>query len=224
MPDAEEVKQLLMLDATNVVPCLGAGSSLKVYCDWDELCQKLLEVSELSDLPPINGHNNLEVVEAIQLKKGSIWVAQTIRERFEHGIESKRGSVPRAEHLRPKFKLQALIGNAGFPFVITTNFDTSLEESGGAFQQPLYRRDMHLLSSQITGPLTPLVKIQGDITQLGQNELIMGYPAGERDCFRSSMVQLRQQLRTRHVIFLGCKFESHGKLGVDIGRFVLGLG
>jgi hypothetical protein len=52
MPDAEEVKQLLMLDATNVVPCLGAGSSLKVYCDWDELCQNCLKCRNYRTYPP----------------------------------------------------------------------------------------------------------------------------------------------------------------------------
>ncbi len=36
----------------------------------------------------------------------------------------------------------------------------------------------------------------------------MGYPAGERDFLRSSMVPLRQQLRTRHVIFRGASLKA----------------
>jgi len=194
-----------------LVPFLGAGSTRDIYCDWQQLVDSLwarglveLRHGQLG----AKSESSMANVDRLTAFFGPEWVATEIRQLFDMKVNEQRGHVSRQDWLRPQLELQRRLGDSGFPFVVTTNFDTSLVESQGNFSRPLFRRGLPLLSALLGGgEQTMLVKIQGDVTRDGASELIMGY-SYDRDAYRASLEPLREQLASRGVVFWGASLRS----------------
>jgi len=206
----------------DVVPVLAAGTTYPIFGAWDELFKALWSTAsstQQSDdgsagLGAPSG-DDMADVDRLRRLLGDHWVAEVIkawlsgcldRHRLGSGKGAAHGDVAAWLRETDTLRLQRQIGGAGFPLVVTTNFDECIEGCcsvlGG---RPFYRRDLRgdaqesavraaLAARAPDGPPL-LLKIQGDVTREGVSELVMGY-AGHDD-YGQELGPLGELLRQR---------------------------
>ena len=148
---------------------------------------------------------------------GNRWVVQQTADFVNECIRRRTPANTATEQWLTEcaeLRLQRAVGAARFRAVLTTNFDTCIEDSAPGAFEPLLRADLnseHRSCDALGGPTdsrTPLFKIHGDVTPRGQTELVMGYSGHES--FAKELLPLRQAIR-RHrmsVVFYGASLRA----------------
>jgi len=271
-PDDPKKKLLNLGRRRQLVPVFGAGTTMDLFGTWDNLCPILWKAATLACQAGIalsDGHcelgaernNHMNNIERIRscIVNGDAFIASAISAYFDGCLAaSHRNDYDLGESSTmddwllstAKLRLQRLVGEAGFPFVITTNFDQCLEKSCLAFNGPFnlvandlgespaktkvltgpfYRKHLHtsvgtstvfeqalLKQSKLQPvdsfeqrPTTPLLKIQGDLTEAGVRELIMGYN-GHESSYARDILPLKRILEKGRLscVFYGTSLEA----------------
>ena len=191
-----------------LVPFLAAGTTIELCGPWSELCTALRREAATETVAGTRsckdnmaGHDDMMAIEALRSDAafGDKWVRRQTAEYLDQRIREK--VRPAELTTTPMLDLQRAVARARFLAVVTTNFDTLLEDAiagDAAFgARPLYRSDMQggiTLSSDGStdwGGTTPLLKIHGDVKH-GIDEMVMGYDGHEH--YQSELAPLRDFL------------------------------
>lgn len=216
-PSPEHLRDVLhsLARQHRIVPLLAAGTTIQICGPWAKLCAALRDRAVSAGFSLADVCTDMEEIEKLRCNKefGDKWVTKETAIYIEASISRCMASDAPAGMLHKDWllstallDLQRSVGKANFAAVITTNFDTLLEDATDAFKV-LFRRDIKDGITFGDASSTPLLKIHGDIKH-GIDEMVMGYVG--HDHYQRELAPLREALRVHGaaVVFFGSSLRS----------------